>query len=75
MKKKDGSWSVQQPHGLTALRSVLAIYNATADALHSWLQIPGSLALTKPDDIEFPKATSPSAVPVTRKVDTTGHVS
>lgn len=53
LRKADGTWSVQQPHGLTALRAVLAIYNTVADALCCHLQSTDALSLTSPDAIEF----------------------
>jgi hypothetical protein len=55
LKKQDGSWSVQQAHGLTALRSVLAIYNCIAEGLASVLVgSSASLHLTDPDTIDYP---------------------
>lgn len=54
LTKNDGSWSVQQPHGLTSLRAVLAIYNSIAAGLASVLPVPGVLSLTSPDTIDYP---------------------
>ena len=52
--KDDGTWSVQQPHGLTGIRSALAVYNTIADALNSTLGRPSSLSLQPPDSVDFP---------------------
>ena len=54
LQKQDGSWSVQQPHGLTSLRVVLSIFNTIAEGLHSSLRMSAPLALTKPDTIDYP---------------------
>lgn len=54
LQKEDGTWSVQQPHGLNAVRTVLSIYNTTADALAGQLAVP-SPNLTSPDMIDYPK--------------------
>jgi len=56
VQKEDDSWSVQQPHGLTALRTVLSIYNTTAEALSMGLGPRPPLQLTSPDDIDYPPA-------------------
>lgn len=50
LKKANGHWSVQQPHALTAVRTVLAVHNTIAIAL------AGSLGTTKPS------LTSPNGV-------------
>ena len=54
LKKNDGSWSVQQPHGLTALRAALAVYNTIAEAISAKLTPQGNMRLTLPDKIKFP---------------------
>ena len=56
LTKNDGSWSIQQPHGLTALRSVHAIYNCIAEGIASKLNLPGELSLTRPDVIDYPSS-------------------
>jgi hypothetical protein len=60
LRKKDGTWSVQQPHGLTALRVSLAIYNTVAEGLRTKLGLATPLVLTAPDTLVFlkPKATA-----------------
>lgn len=52
LKKADGNWSVQQPHALTAVRTVLAVHNTVAAALASALGIP-TPPLTSPGDLSF----------------------
>ena len=54
LRKADGSWSVQQPHGLTALRAALAIYNTVAEGIHSILSLSSVLSLTSPDMVDYP---------------------
>lgn len=51
VKMQNGRWSVQQPHALTSLRVVVAVYNAVASVLASALGAPGTLPLTLPDDV------------------------
>lgn len=41
VKRSDGRWSVQQPHALTALRTVIATYNTVALALEAKLRMFG----------------------------------
>lgn len=53
LKKQNGEWSVQQPHALTALRAVVAAFNAVADALATKLVLAPA-ALTTPDTIDYP---------------------
>lgn len=52
LKKANGNWSVQQPHALSAVRTVLAVHNTTADALASSLGVPIP-PLTLPSNITF----------------------
>ena len=56
LQRADGSWSLQQPHGLTALRAVLAIYNTVVEGLRAALAIASVPKLTTPDKIVFPKS-------------------
>jgi hypothetical protein len=53
LKKADGNWSVQQPHALTAVRTVLAVHNTIAAALAAALGVPKP-TLTSPSVIVFP---------------------
>ncbi len=52
--KSDGTWSVQQPYGLTGIRSALAVYNTVAEALNTTLGRSTNLSLHRPDDVDFP---------------------
>jgi hypothetical protein len=52
LRKANGHWSVQQPHALTAVRTVLAVYNTTASALAAALGVP-TPSLTSPSAIAF----------------------
>ena len=54
LRKADGSWSVQQPHGFTALRAALAIYNTVAEGIHSILSLSSVLSLTSRDRVDYP---------------------
>lgn len=54
VSKADGTWSVQQPHGLTGVRAALSIYNTVAVALNQQLGQPSHLKLQLPDTIDFP---------------------
>ena len=48
----NGTWSVQQPHGLTTLRVVVSTYNTVAHALDN--SLPGFAAaqfLRAPDEV------------------------
>jgi len=56
LQKADGSWSLQQPHGLTALRAALAIYNTVAEVLRSALSITSVPSLTAPNKIGYPSS-------------------
>lgn len=51
--KEDGVWSVQQPHALTALRTVMATFNLAATELAgaAGLAVP---TLTLPDTVTYP---------------------
>jgi hypothetical protein len=42
VRKQDGTWSVQQPHALTGLRTVVATFNAVADALDASIGMFGA---------------------------------
>jgi hypothetical protein len=39
VRKQDGTWSIQQPHALTGLRTVVAAFNTTAVALDTTLNL------------------------------------
>jgi hypothetical protein len=41
VKKQDGGWSIQQPHALTGLRTVVATFNTIASALDGQLGLFG----------------------------------
>lgn len=56
LQKQDGYWSVQQPHALTALRTVVAVFNTAAEGLASTLGRPVLTTLTRPDTIDYPPA-------------------
>lgn len=60
LQKEDGAWSVQQPHGLTAVRTALAIFNTTAEALSSTVGKGQTLSLSNPDSIDLPPTGSSS---------------
>jgi len=49
VKMKSGGWSVQQPHALTTLRTVVGCYNAVALVLHTEFGSPGPSSLQSPD--------------------------
>jgi hypothetical protein len=52
VKKNDGSWSVQQPHCLTGLRTVVATFNAAAIALETKLGLfAGASPLRSPQSL------------------------
>lgn len=48
---QQAGWSVQQPHVLTALRTVVATYNSVAVALESSFGSPVRTALRAPDEV------------------------
>ncbi len=51
VRLRNGGWSVQQPHALTALRTVVATYNATAVALEGAFGSPRTAKLRLADDL------------------------
>lgn len=51
--KEDGQWSVQQPHALTALRTVLAAYNLAATELAAATGA-STPRLTTPNSVDYP---------------------
>lgn len=51
--KEDGRWSVQQPHALTALRTVLSAFNLAATELSAVTASPPP-ELTRPDSVDYP---------------------
>lgn len=53
VRLEDLTWTVQQPHALTALRVVLATYNTVALAIADRLSLPAP-AVASPNDIDFP---------------------
>lgn len=53
LAKADGSWSVQQPHALTALRVVLATFNAVAVEISRAVDT-GYGNLRSPQELDFP---------------------
>lgn len=55
LRREDGSWSVQQPHALTALRATVATYNCVVDAVAKRLELPVP-TLYSPDRIDYPSA-------------------
>lgn len=56
LEREDGTWSVQLPHALTALRATLAVFNTVAEALAQRIGYGGALRVTQPDFINFPVA-------------------
>src|SRR5262249_26245657 len=46
LTQEDGNWSVQQPHALTALRTVVCVFNTVAEALATATSYAQPLALT-----------------------------
>lgn len=52
LRKADGHWSMQQPHALTAIRTVLAVYNTVAVAVATHFGRP-TPDLTLPDSVVF----------------------
>lgn len=54
LRLKSGAWSVQQPHALTALRTVLGTFNLVAVALGDQLGVNVRPRLSLPDTIVFP---------------------
>jgi hypothetical protein len=56
LKREDGIWSVQQPHALTALRTVLSAFNTAVDGVAARLGVSPPSTLTKPDTIDYPAA-------------------
>lgn len=53
VRKADGVWSVQQPHALTAIRTVLATFNLAAVHLAVATHQPGP-RLMLPNDVGYP---------------------
>lgn len=51
--KKDGTWSLQMPHAVTAVRTTVAVYNVVADALASVVNPgkPPQFGLRSPDEV------------------------
>lgn len=54
LKLKNGRWSVQQPHALTALRASVSVFNTVAVELAAALGRRPPPNLTSPDVIGFP---------------------
>ncbi len=47
-----GGWSVQQPHAVTGLRTVVAVFNTVAEALNASVGFdPSHLQLRRPDEV------------------------
>lgn len=52
VQKADGTWSVQQPHALTGIRTTIAAYNAVAASLDAAIGfLGGATMLESPDDL------------------------
>jgi hypothetical protein len=51
VRKQNGSWSVQQPHALTGLRTVIAAFNTVAAALDTNLKLFGTSPLRRPGNL------------------------
>ena len=56
LKLQSGSWSIQQPHALTALRTVLATFNLVAIGLGDHLGVDVRPRLSSPNSITFASA-------------------
>lgn len=54
LEKEDGTWSVQQPHALTALRAVASTFNTVAIGLGDHLSVDVRLHVTHPDAVDYP---------------------
>lgn len=53
LRKQDGGWSVQQPHALTGLRTVVAVFNSVAHALDQQTGFLGQANPLEPADELF----------------------
>jgi hypothetical protein len=53
LRKANGIWSVQQPHALTALRTVMATFNLVATELAAATAQPAP-SLTLPETVTYP---------------------
>jgi hypothetical protein len=54
LEKEDGTWSVQQPHALTALRVVASTFNTVAIGLGDHLGVNVRPHVTSPNSVDYP---------------------
>ena len=52
-RQKNGMWSLQMPHAVTAVRTTVSVFNTVAEVLHSFAHLgrTGMPDLMKPDDV------------------------